>query len=55
MSTPDPWPAPNVAPTLDPALDPAFATDATVQVRDLSVWFGPKVALSELAARSDPA
>jgi ABC-2 type transport system ATP-binding protein len=30
-------------------LDPAFAPDATVEVRDVSVWFGQKVALSELS------
>jgi ABC-2 type transport system ATP-binding protein len=29
--------------------DPAFATDATVEVDAVSVWFGPKVALSELS------
>jgi ABC-2 type transport system ATP-binding protein len=38
MSTPDPL-----------APDPAFAPDATVEVADVSVWFGPKVALSELS------
>ncbi len=36
------------------ALDPAFAPDATVVVRDLSVWFGPKVALSELSCSFGP-
>jgi ABC-2 type transport system ATP-binding protein len=50
MSTPDPWPAPNAA----PAADPAFATNATVEVRELSVWFGPKVALSELSCSFGP-
>ena len=30
-------------------LDPAFVTDATVEVRDVSAWFGAKVALSELS------
>ncbi len=30
-------------------LDPAFVTDATVIVEDVSVWFGQKVALSELS------
>jgi ABC-2 type transport system ATP-binding protein len=35
-------------------LDPAFAPDATVVVRDLSVWFGPKVALSELSCSFGP-
>jgi ABC-2 type transport system ATP-binding protein len=29
--------------------DPAFVDDATVQVAEVSVWFGPKVALSELS------
>jgi len=32
-----------------PALDPAFVADATVAVTDASVWFGQKVALSELS------
>ncbi len=50
MSTPDPWPAPFPA----PASDPAFAANATVEVRDLSVWFGPKVALSELTCSFGP-
>jgi ABC-2 type transport system ATP-binding protein len=35
--------------TIDVPLDPAFAVDATVEVGDVSVWFGPKVALSELS------
>jgi ABC-2 type transport system ATP-binding protein len=43
----DPVPAPAV-------LDPAFAADATVEVSDLSVWFGPKVALSELSCSFGP-
>ena len=30
-------------------LDPAFVADPTVIVRDVSVWFGQKVALSELS------
>jgi ABC-2 type transport system ATP-binding protein len=34
--------------------DPAFAAEATVEVRDLSVWFGPKVALSELSCSFGP-
>jgi ABC-2 type transport system ATP-binding protein len=50
MSTPDPWPAPFPA----PASDPAFVANATVEVRDLSVWFGPKVALSELTCSFGP-
>ncbi len=32
-----------------PRLDPAFAPDPTVEVANASVWFGPKVALSELS------
>jgi ABC-2 type transport system ATP-binding protein len=31
-----------------PVTDPAFVDEATVTVRDASVWFGQKVALSEL-------
>jgi ABC-2 type transport system ATP-binding protein len=34
--------------------DPAFADDATVEVADVSVWFGPKVALSELSCSFGP-
>jgi len=34
--------------------DPALATDATVEVNALSVWFGPKVALSELTCSFGP-
>ena len=32
-----------------PALDPAFVADATVVASDVSVWFGQKVALSDLS------
>ncbi|MGD9997963.1 MAG: ABC transporter ATP-binding protein, partial [Ilumatobacteraceae bacterium] len=44
------WPAPS------PAVqhDPAFVSNATVEVADLSVWFGPKVALSELSCSFGP-
>ncbi|HEU5084027.1 MAG TPA: ABC transporter ATP-binding protein [Acidimicrobiales bacterium] len=38
----------------DPALDPAFVDDATVVVDDVSVWFGQKVALSELSCSFGP-
>ena len=38
--------APVAAPAAD--LDPAIVADATVEVDAVSVWFGPKVALSEL-------
>jgi ABC-2 type transport system ATP-binding protein len=34
--------------------DPAFVPDATVEVSELSVWFGPKVALSELSCSFGP-
>ena len=37
-----------------PSNDPAFATDATVEIADVSVWFGPKVALSELSCSFGP-
>jgi ABC-2 type transport system ATP-binding protein len=35
-------------------IDPAFAADATVAVTNVSVWFGPKVALSELSCSFGP-
>lgn len=44
MSRPAPPP-----PTTDAGSDPAFVPDATVVARDVSVWFGQKVALSELS------
>ena len=34
--------------------DPALAHDATVEVNGVSVWFGPKVALSELTCSFGP-
>jgi len=34
--------------------DPAIATNATVEVSAASVWFGPKVALSELTCSFGP-
>ncbi len=34
--------------------DPAFAADATVEISNVSVWFGPKVALSELSCSFGP-
>ena len=37
------------APPPPPALDPAFVPDPTVIIADTSVWFGQKVALSELS------
>jgi ABC-2 type transport system ATP-binding protein len=35
-------------------LDPAFVPDATVEVRTASVWFGQKVALTELSCSFGP-
>jgi ABC-type multidrug transport system fused ATPase/permease subunit len=34
--------------------DPAFALEPTVTVQDVSVWFGAKVALSELSCSFGP-
>ena len=36
------------------AEDPAFAIDPTVEISNVSVWFGPKVALSELSCSFGP-
>jgi ABC-2 type transport system ATP-binding protein len=36
------------------AMDPAFVPDPTVEVHDASVWFGQKVALSELGCSFGP-
>jgi ABC-2 type transport system ATP-binding protein len=44
------WPAPSPV----AQHDPAFVANATVEVADLSVWFGPKVALSELSCSFGP-
>jgi ABC-2 type transport system ATP-binding protein len=41
-------------PALEGAGDPAFAVDATVVVTNASVWFGQKVALSELSCSFGP-
>ena len=35
-------------------MDPAFAADATVEASEVSVWFGPKVALTELSCSFGP-
>jgi len=37
-----------------PARDPAFVADATVTATEVSVWFGQKVALSELSCSFGP-
>jgi ABC-2 type transport system ATP-binding protein len=49
-----PLPPPDQPTAASTAADPAFAPDATVEVGDLSVWFGPKVALSELSCSFGP-
>jgi len=46
-----PWDPPVPAAT---ERDPAFAVNATVEVSDASVWFGPKVALSDLSCSFGP-
>jgi ABC-2 type transport system ATP-binding protein len=46
-------PASGSNPALAPN-DPAFASNATVDVAEVSVWFGPKVALSELSCSFGP-
>jgi len=38
----------------DPVTDPALVPDASVDVQDVSVWFGQKVALSELRCSFGP-
>ncbi len=43
-----------MTPTEPPVLDPAFVADATVVVDDVSVWFGQKVALSDLSCSFGP-
>jgi ABC-2 type transport system ATP-binding protein len=37
-----------------PALDPAFVPDATVEVNGVSVWFGHKVALTDVSCSFGP-
>ena len=39
---------------MEPDTDPAFVDGATVEVADASVWFGQKVALSELSCSFGP-
>ena len=45
---------PTVGSAVSTFRDPAFADDATVDIADVSVWFGPKVALSELSCSFGP-
>jgi ABC-2 type transport system ATP-binding protein len=52
-SAPVPLPPPPPPPPAVP-LDPAFAADATVVVRGASVWFGQKVALTDLSCSFGP-
>jgi ABC-2 type transport system ATP-binding protein len=40
--------------TLPPPPDPAFAHEATVVLGDASVWFGPKVALTDVSCSFGP-
>ena len=50
---PAPLPPPPPPPP-PPVQDPAFVPDATVTATDVSVWFGQKVALSELSCSFGP-
>jgi ABC-2 type transport system ATP-binding protein len=52
--TGEPFGPPDLSTAAAALLDPAFAPDATVEVSDVSVWFGPKVALSELSCSFGP-
>ncbi len=56
MTTLPPPPPPPTAPAVPPAgaLDPAYVADATVTIQDCSMWFGQKVALSELSCSFGP-
>ncbi len=45
---------PALLPPPPPSLDPAFAANATVTATDVSVWFGQKVALSDLSCSFGP-
>jgi ABC-2 type transport system ATP-binding protein len=51
---PPPPPAPQPATTTPAGVDPAFVVDPTVEVRAASVWFGHKVALTELSCSFGP-
>ena len=55
MATFDPPTPLDAPPVVDPRRDdPAFASDATVEIENVSVWYGPKVALSELSCSFGP-
>ncbi|MGH9011396.1 MAG: ATP-binding cassette domain-containing protein, partial [Acidimicrobiia bacterium] len=45
---------PSATPPAEPALDPAFVPDPTVVCSAVSMFFGPKVALSELSCSFGP-
>jgi ABC-2 type transport system ATP-binding protein len=49
-----PPPPPPVSARREPGADPAFVADATVEADSVSVWFGQKVALSELSCSFGP-
>jgi ABC-2 type transport system ATP-binding protein len=53
MSQPVPAPPPPPPPPAQ-KLDPAFVTDATVVASGVSIWFGPKVAVTELSCSFGP-
>jgi ABC-2 type transport system ATP-binding protein len=52
MTAAAPWTPPDAA--AEWRGDPAFVADATVELRNVSVWFGQKVALSELSCSFGP-
>ncbi|HEY3140183.1 MAG TPA: ABC transporter ATP-binding protein [Acidimicrobiales bacterium] len=59
MTDPRPEPPPTVAPTaatpMPPeGLDPAFVAEPTVVASSVSMWFGPKVAVTELSCSFGP-
>jgi ABC-2 type transport system ATP-binding protein len=54
MSVQSSLPPPPPPPGSTGALDPAFVADATVVVSECSMWFGQKVALSELSCSFGP-
>ena len=53
-SLPPPPPPPRQGRASGAGGDPAFVADATVDATDVSVWFGQKVALSELSCSFGP-
>ena len=51
---PAPEPPATVTPYAPPPLDPAFVPDATVVASSVSIWFGQKVAVTELSCSFGP-